>query len=71
MDKLALIFDNSQRLLRHQPLVASLAADAALAVAHRFDLGSFDLKDEGAAVAIAAVCLGGLLCVRHVVTFAG
>jgi hypothetical protein len=60
MDELALIFDNDQGLLRHQPLVASLVADAALAVAHRFDLGSFDLEDEGAAVAIAAVCRGGL-----------
>ena len=67
MDELALIFDNSQGLRRHQPLVAPLAADAALAVAHRLDLGRLNLEDEGAAVAIAAVRLGGLLCVRHVV----
>jgi hypothetical protein len=68
VDKLALILDDGQGLLRHQPQVASLAADAALAVADRLDLGGLDLEDEGAAVAVAAVRLGGLLGVRHVAT---
>ncbi len=61
VDELSFILDDSQGLLRHQPQVAPLAADAAVAVAHRDDLGSLDFEDEAAAVAIAAVRLGRLL----------
>lgn len=67
MDELPFIFDDGQGFLWHQPQVAPLAADAALAVAHGFDLGRLDLEDKGTAVAVAAVRLGRLLGVGHVV----
>ncbi len=61
MDELSFILDNGQGLLRHQPQVGPLAANAAVAGAQRDDLGSLDFEDEGAAVAIATVRLGRLL----------
>jgi len=67
VDELPFILDNGQGLLWHQPQVALLGADAAIAVAHSLNLGGLDLKDKGTAVAVAAVCLGRLLGVGHVV----
>jgi hypothetical protein len=66
-DELPFILDNVQGFLWHQPEVAPLGADAALAVAHGLDLGGVDLKDKGTTVAVAAVRLGRLLGVGHVV----
>lgn len=47
------------------PQVALLGADAAVAGADGFDLGQFHFIDECTTVAVAAVCLEGLVCVGH------
>lgn len=65
VDQLALVLDDSRLLLRYHPQVAAFGADAAVAPGNRLDLGCLELEDEGAAVAVAAVLLGGRLRLRH------
>ena len=47
------------------PQVTLLGVDAVVAGADGFDLGQFHFVDKSPIVAVAAVCLAGLVCVGY------